>query len=264
MKKVVYTVANAISALDEAFPLHTQDSWDNSGLLVGDASAPLNGVLLSVDLTESAVDYAASKGFNLIIAHHPLMFRGLRRLTLQTAEQRTIVSAIANNIALAAFHTPADKSLEGTSGSLARLLGLQNIKVLVPEKNNLCKIQTYVPPSYAEAVKKAMASAGTGHIGNYSHCAWSSTGTGEYLAEQGANPFVGKLGDLHHETEVIISAICAKKDVSRAVQAITAAHPYEEPAIDILPLENVNPSLGYGAIGSLPDPHSPAAILRHG
>ncbi len=254
MSQTTYKVSDAIDALSEAFPLWTQDSWDNSGVLVGDVTATLTGVMLAVDQTEQTVDEAIEKGCNLVVSHHPLMFRGIKRLCGETPEQRTIIKAIRGGVTLAAFHTPADKSLEGTSGSIGRLIGLNGMRVLVPESDSLCKIVTYVPPTHTEAVAEAMAKAGAGHIGNYSHCAWKARGEGQYKAEEGANPYLGEVGELHHEAEDRVEAICPRKISGRVFKAITVAHPYEEPAIDITPISNQWDTLGYGVVGNLTNP----------
>lgn len=250
----IYKVADAISALNGVFPVSSQDGWDNSGLLVGDASAELTGVLLSVDITESVVSEAVELGCNLVVAHHPLMFRGLKRLTGADDEQRAVATAIANGVALAAFHTPADKSMEGTSGSIGRLLGLSDLHILVPEADALCKIVTYVPVSHSGAVSEAMFAAGAGHIGNYSHCAWQVNGVGQFMAEEGANPYVGHVNAIHRESEDRLEAICLRKAAGKVMSAVVAAHPYEEPAVDILPLGNACGTIGYGVVGSLSAP----------
>lgn len=257
----IYKVSDAISALDSVFPLSSQDSWDNSGLLVGDPSERLSGVLFSVDITEAVVDEAISLGCNLVISHHPLMFRGLKRLTGATAEQRTVAKAIAGHVALAAFHTPADKGIEGTSGSVARLLGIEELKILVPDANSLCKVAVYVPSAQADAVADAMAGAGAGHIGNYSHCAWRAEGLGQFMAEDGAHPYVGSQGELHREAEARVEAICTRKSAGRVVAAVTSVHPYEEPAIDIIPIENPNPTTGYGVVGRFGKPMAQADFI---
>lgn len=251
MSDMTYTVADAVKALDEVFPLSTQDGWDNSGLLVGDASDPLKGVLLAVDLTEEVVGEAAELGCNLVVAHHPIMFRGLKRLTGATAEQRAVIKAIKLGISLAAFHTPADKSVEGTSGSVARLLGLSGLSVLAAEDGALCKIVTYVPPASSQAVADAMSAAGAGHVGNYSHCSWTGSGMGQYQAQPGAHPFAGSIGKLHFEAEDRVEAICTRRLARKVREAIVAEHPYEEPAIDVLPLLNSDPTVGYGVVGEL-------------
>lgn len=262
MSQTTYKVSDAIDALSEAFPLWTQDSWDNSGVMVGDVAATLTGVLFAVDQTEQTVNEAIERGCNLVVSHHPLMFRGIKRLTGDTPEQRTIMKAIKGGVTLAAFHTPADKSMEGTSGSIGRLIGLTDMRILVPESDSLCKIVTYVPPTHTEAVTAAMAEAGAGHIGNYSHCAWKVLGEGQYKAEEGANPYLGEVGKLHHEAEDRIEAICPRKLSGRVFKAIVSSHPYEEPAIDITPISNQWQTLGYGVIGDLVNPMSANNFLE--
>lgn len=247
-------MADAVSALNSVFPVSSQDGWDNSGLLVGSAQAELTGVLFSVDITESVVSEAVSLGCNLVISHHPLMFRGLKRLTGASDEQRSVAKAIANGVVLAAFHTPADKSMAGTSGSIGRLLGLEGLRILVPESDALCKIVAYVPCSHVDTVSEAMFAAGAGHIGNYSHCAWQANGVGQFMAEDGANPYVGNLNELHHEPESRIEAICLRKASAKVMAAVVEAHPYEEPAVDIIPLANSCPTLGYGVVGHFATP----------
>lgn len=262
MTSTLYKVSDAIAALDEVFPLSSQDSWDNSGLLVGDASAPLAGVLFSVDITEAVVEEAVSLGCNLVVSHHPLMFRGLKRITGSTGEQRAVAKAIRGGVALAAFHTPADKGLAGTSGSVGRLLGLTDLRILVPDEAALCKIVVYVPTAQAADIADALAQAGAGHIGNYSHCAWRTDGVGQFKAEEGANPYVGDLGGLHHEPEARVEAICRRKQAAKVVAAVTSAHPYEEPAIDVIPLDNPCQTQGYGVVGQLPEPMTQDDFLR--
>lgn len=247
-----YTVGDAIAALDSVFPLATQDAWDNSGLLVGDPDAPLRGVLLCVDITQAAVGEAMSRGCNLVVSHHPIMFRGLKRLTGSTSEQRLVAEAVRGGVALAAFHTPADKNLRGTSGTVGRLLGLRGMKILVPEADALSKVVVFAPAADAEAVVEAMAAAGAGHIGNYSHCAWSVAGEGQFRAEEGANPYVGSVGQVHREAERRVEVICPRHLLGRVVSAAVGAHPYEEPAVDVVPLSNRACNLGYGVVGDLP------------
>lgn len=248
---MTYKISDAISALDSVFPLATQDVWDNCGLLVGDEGAELRGVLFAVDITEDVLAEATAKGCNLVVAHHPIMFRGLKRLTGHDADQRIVAMAIRGDVALAAFHTPADKNIRGTSGTLGRAIGLKDMKVLAAEADALCKIVVFVPTSHSEAVVDAMSAAGAGHIGNYSHCAWQTGGDGQFRAEDGAKPFVGDMGIVHHEPEARVEMICPRRLAPKVMSAAVSAHPYEEPAIDIVPLANRHQRLGYGVVGDL-------------
>lgn len=248
------TVRDIIQILDTVFPISTQDSWDNSGLLVGDDTTEVHAILLAVDITEGALDEAVARGCDMIVSHHPLMFKGLKRLTGSNAEQRIVMRALREGIALAAFHTPADKSLEGTSATLGHMIGLNGFHVLAPESESLCKIVVYVPIEKVEAIVDALAAGGAGHIGNYSHCVWAVDGMGRFKAENGANPYVGTLGEVHHEAESRVEAICPKRLVGRVVASVVAAHPYEEPAIDVIPLANTNERVGYGVYADYSTP----------
>ncbi len=255
------TIGDVVRELDTIFPLATQDDWDNSGLIVGDNTWPLKGILLSLDITLATVEEAIAAGCNMVVAHHPILFRGTKRMTNSTDEQRLIALAIKHDIALFAAHTCADKSLRGTSIRLAQIIGLRDTQILVPEKQSLVKIATYVPHAQADAVRTAMLEAGAGHIGNYSHCSYNVEGQGTFKASEGTNPFVGKVGELHFENETRIETIAPRHLLSHVIRAMLAAHPYEEPAFDIFPLDNQWTTCGYGIVGNLPEPLTVDAFL---
>lgn len=258
-----YTVGDAIAALDAVFPLSTQDEWDNSGLIVGRATDTLTGILLTVDITLSAVEEAIAKGCNMVVAHHPILFRSLKRLTYSTDEQRLIALALKHDISLFAAHTCADKTLRGTSGTMARMLKLEDISVLMPEEGKLCKICTYAPHADAERVRQAMHDAGAGQTGgNYDRCSFNAEGYGTFRALDGATPHVGQKGITHTEGETKIEMIAPENVVSKITQAIYAAHPYEEPAIDIVPTLNQWAQCGYGAVGTLSEAIDTTAFLE--
>ncbi len=255
------TVRDVVEALDRAFPLATQDDWDNSGLIVGNAAQPLKGILLTLDITPAVVEEAIAQGCNMVVAHHPILFRGTKRLTNANNEQRLISLAIKNDIALFAAHTCADKSLHGTSARIAEMLHMANVQILVPEERSLFKVVTYVPVAHAEAVRRAMLDAGAGNIGNYSHCSYNLEGQGSFKAGEGANPFVGAVGEMHFENETRIETIAPKHLLSTIIKSMLAAHPYEEPAYDIFPLENRWNTCGYGVVGDLPEEMSVEEFL---
>ena len=254
-------IADALSAMDEAFPTATQDDWDNSGLIVGNADDELQGILLTVDITEAVVNEAVARGCNLVIAHHPILFRGAKRIVGANDEQRLIIAAIRNNIALYASHTCCDKSPRGTSTRLAQMIGLHDVAVLVPESKYLYKIVTFVPTAHAERVRDALFSVGAGHIGAYSECSYNLDGHGTFRALEGTHPFVGAIGQRHTEPEVRIETIVPRHRLAKALRNLVDAHPYEEPAYDIYPLENELATLGYGAVGNLPEPVSVQQFL---
>lgn len=256
------TIGTVAKIMDEAFPLATQDSWDNSGLIIGDSQSPLRGILLTVDITEATIAEAAERGCNMVISHHPILFKGLRRINYRTDEERAIALAIKNDIAIYAAHTCADKSPRGTSARLAAMIGITHTSVLVPDTKKLYKIAVYVPRDHADAIRQALGTAGAGHIGNYSHCTFSTDGHGTFKALSGANPYVGAVGATHTEPETRIETIVSHDLLHTAIAQMLAAHPYEEPAYDIYPLENQHTTCGYGVVGNLPQSLTPEAFMQ--
>lgn len=255
-------VGDIVSALDASFPLRTQDEWDNSGLLVGEPDRLVTGVLCTLDVTEAVLERAERESCNLVVAHHPLMLRpAVRRLTGADREQRLILRAVRSGIALAAFHTPLDKSRQGLSHHVARLLGLTNVRTLCPDAGHWVKVVSYVPGSHAEAVGAAMHEAGAGRMGNYDSCSWRAVGQGRFRPLDGSHPYCGQPGELHWEEEQRIEALCPSHRAAAVVSAIEQAHPYECPATDVLPLLNSDPNTGYGAVGDLTEPLSHTDLL---
>lgn len=249
--------------IESVAPLAMQESYDNAGLIVGDREAEATGALICLDVTEEVVDEAISLGFNLIIAHHPFVFSGLKKFSGSSAVERTLIKAIKNDVAVYAAHTNLDNMLlNGVNSKIAGKLGLVDTKILAPMSGNLRKIVVFVPTSHAEAVRNAMLDAGAGHIGNYSHCSYNLQGQGTFRAGEGCNPFVGKIGKTHFEDETRIETIAPAHALSKIVGAMLAAHPYEEPAYDIYPLENDYAMAGSGIIGTLMVPENAADFLQ--
>ena len=244
-------ISEVIACIEQMAPLAYQESWDNSGVQVGDVNQEVKAVLLCVDITEATLDEAIERGANLIVSHHPLIFKGIKKLTGRNYIERVIIKAIQHNIVLYSAHTNMDKCLGGVNFRIAQKLGLKNICVLAPEENYLYKIVTYVPQSHIEQVRHAMWAAGAGTIGNYDCCSYSSEGNGTFRAQVGCNPYVGEIDKLHTEPELRLEVVAPKDKIGRVVAAIHAAHPYEEPAIDILPLANEYSQLGLGCVGEL-------------
>lgn len=250
MKK---TVAEIGSILEEFAPLYYQESYDNSGLLVGDPNAVIESALLCVDITEQILDEAISNKHGLIISHHPLIFKGLKAITGRNSTERIVAKAIKNNIAIYASHTNLDSVSKGVSARMCDKLGVRNCKILSPIQNSLVKLVTFVPFTHEEAVRNALFEAGAGHIGNYYNCSYNLNGKGTFRAGEGSNPFVGELGKLHTEEEVRIETICPRQIIAKVIRALIAAHPYEEAAYDIYPLENKYSQVGLGMVGNLPE-----------
>lgn len=233
-------------------PLPLQDGFDNAGMQVGLTDAEVTGVLLCLDVTEAVVDEAVALGYNLIVSHHPLIFSPLKRVTGSTYVERCVIKALANGIAIYSAHTNLDNAPGGVNYRIAAKLGLQNVKILVPKEGALLKLSVYVPVAHADAVRSALFAAGCGNIGNYGSCSYNVTGYGTFEAGEGSNPFCGSVGSLHKEEEVRIDTIMPAYIKGRVVKALLAAHPYEEPAFDIYPLQNSWDSVGAGIIGDLP------------
>lgn len=252
------TIFQIIAAIESHAPLWLQEDWDNSGLIIGDSSVECRGVMTAFDVNEAVVAEAARAGCNLIVAHHPLIFKGLKRLNGHTAVERTVIAAIRAGIAVYASHTASDNAPQGVSMQLGQRLGLRGLQVLAPAEGSCLKLTTYVPHSHADAVRQALFDAGAGHIGNYDSCSYSSDGRGTFRALDGANPYVGTCDELHTEAEERIEVI-APKALRRAIEAaLIAAHPYEEPAYEFTAVDSgADRRYGCGAVGNLPTPLTP-------
>jgi dinuclear metal center YbgI/SA1388 family protein len=255
------TLGEFISWLEEEVPPQYQENYDNSGLQAGDRSAPVNSVLLTVDVTSDVVAEAAAHGCSLIISHHPLIFRPLRRLAYETEPERSVAAALKAGIAVYSAHTSLDNLGHGVSHILAEKAGLVNIRVLVPLSGKLLKLVTFVPVDHAGRVRDALFAAGAGHIGNYDRCSFNAEGEGTYRAGEGADPFAGSPGEDHTEPEVRIEAVMPSHLSSACVRALLAAHPYEEVAYDIIAIANEYHGAGAGAIGTLPVPLTGSMLL---
>lgn len=256
-------VINDVTALIEQLaPLSYQESYDNSGLLIGDPQAPLQGILVTLDVTPEIVDEACQKGLNLIVSHHPIIFSGLKKITGKNDVERVVIKAIKNDIAIYSAHTNLDSVIGGVNSKIGEKLGLTNLKFLKPLDGELIKLVVFVPTNEAEVVRGAMFKAGAGHIGNYDCCSYNLKGEGTFRAGEGAKPFVGELNELHYEPEVRIEVIVPKVALSKVIREMIAEHPYEEVAYDIYPLLNTCNKVGIGMIGELEEPLSEKDFLE--
>lgn len=253
-----------IAALIEGVaPREFQESYDNAGLAVGSPTMEVTGVVVCLDVSEQVVEEAISLGANMVVSHHPVIFSGLKTITGKNAVERIVLKAIQNNIALYAAHTNLDSVWGGVNDKLSRVLGLTNRKILSPLKGQLVKVATFIPISHANAVRSAMFAAGAGAIGNYDCCSFNFSGEGSFRPQEGAKPFVGELGKVHFESEVQVEVICTRLVLSGVIKALVKAHPYEEPAYDIIPLENEYAQVGLGMIGDLDFPMDEADFLAY-
>ncbi len=248
--------------LFEEAPLSWQESYDNSGLNVGDPEQEVTQALLCIDVTEEVVKEAIEKKCDLIISHHPPIFHGLKQLTPKGHVERAIIRAIKSNIAIVAMHTNLDNSLYGVNKKVADKLGLTNKKILQPQKGRLKKLVTFCPLSKAEEVRNAMFAAGAGKIGDYGACSFNLDGTGTFEAGMESNPYVGEIGKIHQEPETRIETVVPDHLLASSIQAMINAHPYEEVAYDIYPIENTYDKVGSGMLGSLKEAISETELLQ--
>lgn len=247
-------IFEVIDFLESLAPRSSQESYDNSGLIVGDRNADLTKTLVCLDSIESVVDEAIESGCNLIIAHHPIVFKGLKSLTGKNYVERVVIKCIQNSIALYAIHTNLDNYRFGVNFEIGKRLGLKNLRVLAPKENSLKKLVVYAPQDHSQSLLNALFSAGAGSIGNYQECSFQSEGTGSFLPTETSNPFIGEKGERaavpEHKIEVLVSI----HQLGKVLSAMKDAHPYEEIAYDIFDLGNKNAHEGAGMIGELESP----------
>lgn len=249
--------------LESFAPLSLQESYDNCGLIVGNPQQEVTKALLCLDSTEAVVDEAIATGCNLIIAHHPIVFSGLKKLNGKNYIERTVIKALKNDIAIYAIHTNLDNVLQGVNQKIGAKLGLKNLQILAPKKQQLKKLATYVPESYAEAVRNALFAAGAGNISNYSKCSFNTPGTGTFEGNEHTKPAIGEPGKTATVQEQKIEVVFPFYAESKIIEALKAAHPYEEVAYDVYLLENVWQEVGSGMVGELPEPISEENFLQH-
>jgi len=242
-----------LSEIEQFAPLAYQESYDNCGLLTGNKDQEITGAILCLDCIEAVVDEAIQKKCNLIIAHHPIIFSGLKKLNGSNYIERTIIKAIQNNIAIYACHTNLDNVKLGVNKKIADKLGLINQQILSPKKSLLKKLVTFVPASHLELVRGSLFNAGAGNIGNYDSCSFILEGTGSFRGNENSNPFIGEKGKLSLEKETRLELIFETVNESKIINALKQNHPYEEVAYDIYQLENTYQNIGSGMVGELPN-----------
>lgn len=257
------TVNDIITELEKTAPLAYQENYDNAGLITGNKTMDVKGIMLCLDSTEDVIDEAMSTNCNMIIAHHPIVFSGLKSITGKNYVERVIIKAIKNDIALYAIHTNLDNVISGVNKKLAEKIGLINTQILAPKKDLLKKLVAFCPTEQAQKVREALFNAGAGHIGNYSHCSFNAQGTGTFQGNESTTPYVGNKGEQHFEPEVRIETIYESVNEGRIIKALLASHPYEEVAYDIYALENTFQQNGSGMIGDLSMEMTENEFLEH-
>ena len=256
-------IKELISYLEEVCPLNYQESYDNCGLITGDKEQNITGVLLCLDSTEEVLKEAVKIGCNMVIAHHPILFSGIKKLIGKTYSERAIIYAIKHDLCIYAMHTNLDNIQQGVNNKIAQKIGLKNLSILDPKGGLLRKLVTFCPVNKADAVRNALFAAGAGKIGNYNECSFNVEGTGTFKAGENTNPYVGKKNQLHKEKEERIEVIYPVGVENKVIQGLLTSHPYEEVAYDIYCLNMEYPQVGSGMIGELEKPMSEKDFLTH-
>lgn len=256
-------LSEIIAYLEKIAPPALQESYDNAGLIVGSPEMEISKALICLDSIPEVVEEAMASGANLIIAHHPIVFSGLKRFNGKTHVERAVMDAIKNDIAIYAIHTNLDNVLQhGVNQQIANKLGLENQRILDPKKGLLQKLTLYCPDTHAEQVRLALFKAGAGKVGNYDACSFNLQGDGSFRPLEGAKPYIGEIGKIHWEPETRIEVIFPFYLQGKILNAMKAAHPYEEVAYDVVKLENKWQEAGSGLVGELKEPVSVNAFLE--
>ncbi len=255
-------ITQIVQVLEKYAPLAYQEAYDNAGLIVGQANWECTGILCTLDATEAVILEAKAAGCNLVVAHHPIIFSGLKKINGSNYVEQTIITAIKNDIAIYAIHTNLDNVLNGVNDQIANKLGLIHKKILVPKSGQLAKLFTFVPENFVEKIKTALFEAGAGAIGQYSECSFQVMGQGSFKGELGTDPFIGQAGESTTANEVKIEFIFPEYLKNKLVKALLATHPYQEVAYDIISLNNDYQLVGSGLIAELPEPMEEIQFLR--
>jgi len=255
-------IRQVIHVLEMLAPLSLQESYDNAGLIVGNNETECTGIITSLDVTESVVEEAVKRKCNLIVAHHPVIFKGIKKLNGKSYVERTVISAIKNDVAIYAIHTNLDNIAEGVNKKIAEKLHLQNCKTLLQKEGTLRKLVTFSPVKNAEEVRNALFAAGAGAIGKYDECSFNVDGQGSFRAGEESHPYVGEIGERHLENETRIEVIFPAFLKNKIIASLKESHPYEEIAYYVHSLENVQDNIGSGLIGELPAEVSEKDLLE--
>ena len=239
------------SYLENYAPLNYQENYDNSGLIVGNKNKEIKKALISLDCTEAVIDEAIKNKCDIVISHHPIVFKGLKKFNGNNYVERVVIKAIQHHIAIYAIHTNLDSVHNGVNAKICEKIGLVNCQILEPKSNLLRKLVFFVPTTNAQHIKHHIFEAGAGQVGNYSECSFNVTGVGTFKANDTAHPFVGENNKTHEEPEVRIEVIYPAGAEKKIINALIKNHPYEEVAYDIYPIENKHQLVGSGMIGEL-------------
>jgi dinuclear metal center YbgI/SA1388 family protein len=255
-------ISQIISFLETIAPPALQEHYDNAGLITGQNNLNCTGIICCLDATENVVNEAIEKKCNLIVAHHPIIFSGLKKITGNNYVERTVIKAIKNDIAIYAIHTNLDNVIHGVNGMIASKLGLQNISILSHKTAQLKKLFFFVPNENAQTVMQSLFEAGGGNIGNYSECSFSVSGIGTFKPNENANPHTGKIGKRAETTEQKIEILFPSWLENQIIAALKKSHPYEEVAYEMISIDNQHQHIGSGIIGELPETMNETDFLQ--
>ena len=248
--------------LEEWAPLSYQESYDNAGLITGDLHNEVNGILVSLDCTEEVIDEAIKERCNLIVSHHPIVFKGLKKLTGSNYVERTVIKAIRNEISIYAIHTNLDNVHTGVNKMICDKIGLKNLRVLSPKNDTLNKLVTFIPRESAAQVREALYNAGAGQVGDYKNCSFQLDGVGTFMPTESTSPHIGEHHEQTYVDETRVEVIFPGYVKNKILDALRSSHPYEEVAYYISPLLNDNQHVGSGMIGDLEEPEEPLQFLH--
>jgi len=260
---VVARVRDIAEAVERIAPAPLSEDWDNSGLQVGDPASEASRVLVALTPSDEVFDEAEATGADFLLFHHPLIFDPLRSVETGSYPGDLVARAIRDGLAVYAAHTSYDAAPGGVSVALAEALGLRGPFTVVSPRGSLRKLVIFVPEENVDAVADALAGAGAGVIGEYTHCTFRTPGTGTFLGGEATDPYLGERGRLEKVEEIRLETVVPAHAADRAVAAATAAHPYEETALDLFPIEGHPEGCGYGRIGTLPEPMTPEELSEH-
>lgn len=255
-------IREIIHYLEHFAPLSLQEDYDNSGLLSGVDELDCTGIITTLDCIEEVIQEAIDKKCNLIVAHHPIIFRSIKKLTGKNYVEKAIIKAIKNDIAIYAIHTNLDNVIYGVNGKIARILGLQNQQVFMPRKDQLKKLITFVPPDKADLLRETLFNAGGGNIRKYNECSFNTEGIGTFKPLEGSHPETGEVNKRHIGKELKIELIFPAHMQETLITAMKSAHPYEEVAFDIIQLANFHLDIGSGIIGDMKEEMSEKRFLE--
>lgn len=256
------TIKEVVNYLNQLAPPVWQEGYDNAGLITGNPGDAVTGIVTCLDAVEAVVDEAIAQKANMIVAHHPIVFKGLKRITGRNYVERTVIKAIKHDIAIMAVHTNLDFVLGGVNWRICEQLSLQNPTILYPKTDSLLKLTTFVPHRQRDQVLAAISQAGAGQIGNYTQCSFTLEGRGTFRPGDAANPALGQRGQLETVDETRIEVILPIHAQHAVMAALRQAHPYEEVAYYLQPLANTNQEVGTGALATFATPMHEDAFLE--